>query len=40
MQYEHLWADMHANIHHNQMGQLDRWYEQAKQVMDFGPIAY
>ncbi len=40
MQYEHLWADMHANIHHNQMGQLDRWYEQAKQVMDFWPIAY
>lgn len=40
MKYEHLWADMHANIHHNQMNQLDRWYEQAKQVMDFWPIAY
>ena len=40
MGYEHLWADMHSNIHHNQMEQLDAWYEHAKQVMDFWPIAY
>lgn len=40
MQYEHLWADMHSNIHHHQMGQLEQWYEHAKQVMDFWPIAY
>ena len=40
MKYEHLWADMHSNIHHNQMQDLDRWYQHAKQVMDFWPIAY
>lgn len=34
------WADMHSNIHHHQMGELEQWYEQAKQVMDFWPIAY
>lgn len=40
MNYEHLWADMHSNIHHHQMAELERWYEHAKQVMDFWPIAY
>jgi len=40
MRYEHLWADMHSNIHHNQMDQLERWYQHARQVMDFWPIAY
>lgn len=40
MQYEHLWADMHSNPHHHQIGQLEQWYQHAKQVMDFWPVAY
>ena len=40
MKYEHLWADMHSNIHHGQMGQLEQWYRHAKEMMDFWPIAY
>lgn len=40
MKYKHLWADMHSNIHHGQMGQLEAWYRHAKEVMDFWPIAY
>lgn len=40
MKYEHLWSDMHSNIHHNQMNQLMDWYDHAKQIMDFWPIAY
>lgn len=40
MDLHRYWADMHSNIHHGQMGELEQWYEQAKQVMDFWPIAY
>lgn len=40
MQYQQFWADMHSNIHHHQMGQLLQWYDHAKAVMDFWPIAY
>lgn len=40
MKYEHLWSDMHSNIHHNQMDQLMDWYAHAKKIMDFWPIAY
>lgn len=40
MTYHRYWADMHSNIHHGQMSELEQWYEQAKQVMDFWPIAY
>lgn len=40
MQYKKLWTDLHSNIHHNQMGELEQWIEHAKQVMDFWPIAY
>lgn len=40
MALQKYWADMHSNIHHNQMGELQRWYEHARQVMDFWPIAY
>lgn len=35
MPYEYLWADMHANPHHHQIGQLEQWYRHARQVMDF-----
>ena len=40
MQYHQFWADMHSNIHHYQMDQLMQWYEHAKAVMDFWPVAY
>lgn len=35
-----LWTDLHSNIHHNQMKDLDRWVEHARAVLDFWPIAY
>lgn len=35
-----LWTDLHSNIHHGQIDQLDRWVEHARQVLDFWPIAY
>ena len=35
-----LWTDLHSNIHHNQMDELDKWTEHAKDVLDFWPIAY
>lgn len=40
MEFQHFWADMHSNIHHGQMGELEKWYRHARQVMDFWPIAY
>lgn len=40
MQYKKLWTDLHSNIHHSQMGELDRWIAHARQIMDFWPIAY
>lgn len=40
MKYQKLWADMHSNIHHHQIGKLLQWYDHAKSVMDFWPIAY
>ncbi|MEE0655527.1 MAG: hypothetical protein UCO29_02410 [Blautia hansenii] len=35
-----LWTDLHSNIHHNQMEELDKWIEHARQMLDFWPIAY
>jgi len=35
-----LWTDLHSNIHHNQMHELDRWIEHARKTLDFWPIAY
>lgn len=40
MKYKYLFTDFHSNIHHDQMDQLDEWYEQAKEMLDFWPIAY
>ena len=40
MDYKILWTDMHSNIHHTQMDQLPKWFEQVKEIMDFWPIAY
>ena len=40
MPYKKLWTDLHANIHHNQMKELDAWIGQARQVLDFWPVAY
>ncbi len=25
-----LWTDLHSNIHHNQMDELDKWTEHVK----------
>lgn len=38
--YKILWTDMHSNIHHTQMDELQAWVDQMKQTMDFWPIAY
>lgn len=38
--YKIYWADLHSNLHHEQMHDLEKWYEQAKELMDFWPIAY
>lgn len=35
-----LWTDLHSNIHHNQMGDLDQWVEHARKMLDFWPVAY
>lgn len=40
MKYKKLWTDMHSNIHHEQIKELPRWFEQIKKTMDFWPIAY
>ena len=40
MHYKKLWTDLHSNIHHNQMGELDQWIEHAKNTVDFWPVAY
>lgn len=34
------WTDMHSNIHSNQIDELSMWYEQARELIDFWPIAY
>lgn len=31
---------MHSNLHHEDMEQLPKWYEQAKALLDFWPVAY
>ena len=38
MKYKYLITDFHTNIHHEQMNQLEEWYEQAKEMLDF--LAY
>lgn len=35
-----LWADMHSNIHHEQISHLPIWLDHARKTMDFWPIAY
>lgn len=40
MKYRYLFSDLHSNIHHEQIEQLEQWYEQAKEMLDFWPIAY
>ena len=40
MHYKKLWTDLHSNIHHNQMGELNQWIEHAKKTVDFWPVAY
>jgi hypothetical protein len=38
--YNIYWTDMHSNIHHEKMADLDIWYQHIKKLMDFWPIAY
>lgn len=38
--YKVLWTDMHSNIHHNQIDDLDKWIKQMEDCMNFWPIAY
>ena len=35
-----LWTDLHSNIHHEEIDQLPKWFEHAKEVLDFWAIAY
>lgn len=39
-QYNIYWTDMHSNLHHEQIHDLEKWYSQIKETMDFWPIAY
>lgn len=38
--YKLLWSDLHTNLHHHQMEELESWYNHAKEIIDFWPIAY
>ncbi len=40
MGYKKLWTDMHSNIHHEKMEDLEKWFLHVKEIMDFWPIAY
>ena len=40
MGMQKLWSDLHSNIHHHQIDQLDRWIETARGRLDFWMIAY
>lgn len=35
-----LWCDLHANIHSEQLKEIDKWYNFSKEMTDFWPIAY
>ena len=35
-----LWCDLHANIHSEQLKDIEKWYEFGKEMTDFWPIAY
>ncbi len=40
MNYQFLFSDLHSNIHHGQIDQLEDWYNHAKEMLDFWAIAY
>lgn len=40
MSYKILWTDMHSNIHHEDIDLLEKWTNQARELVDFWPIAY
>lgn len=35
-----LWCDLHANIHSEQLENIEEWFNFAKEMTDFWPIAY
>ncbi len=38
--YKLFWGDAHSNIHTESMQDLEKWFEQAMELIDFWPIAY
>lgn len=38
--YKILWTDMHSNLHHEHIKDLQKWIDQMKATMDFWPFAY
>ena len=40
MQYNNYVADLHLNLHPEQISQLEKWYEHCRNVSDFFTIAY
>ncbi|MFC5466385.1 hypothetical protein [Lederbergia graminis] len=38
--YQILFTDLHSNVHHEHVEDLDTWYQQAKELLDFWAIAY
>lgn len=40
MEYKKLWTDLHSNIHHDQMKDLQKWIDHARLTLDFWPVAY
>ena len=40
MTYHKYWADMHSNIHSHQMKDLEKWFQAARDLLDFWPVAY
>lgn len=40
MEYKIYWTDMHSNLHFNQINELEDWYNHAREMIDFWPLAY
>ena len=40
MDYRSYVADLHLNLHPEQLGELERWYEHCRRVSDFFTLAY
>lgn len=38
--YNLYWGDLHSNLHTNHIREIDKWYDQAKEILDFWAIVY